>query len=174
MGQYLTKLLTKNFKAMKKLHKLIAILSFFILISNNVNGQKNQNSGFEESVAIITQGRINVKNSKMSARAVKLINFNKSYKLPKKIFLNKIELTDDGKGYDKIANDGVYTSIDLYPNLKGNPKEYIITFSAFKYQNTDAFNKFLKTKSHVIIKCHVEYFYRIPYIICEIDLNVEW
>jgi hypothetical protein len=43
MGQYLNKLLTKNFKAMKKLHKLITVvaLAIFMLGSFTANAQKN-------------------------------------------------------------------------------------------------------------------------------------
>ena len=158
-------------KTIKQIITVVAV-AIFMLSFFNANAQKEQEKNFEESVAILIQDRLPIKSLKESARVVKLVSFKKDYKLPQMFKFNDVELRDDGKGYDKIAGDGVYTSITLYPNLKSISKHGILTFDNFKYSNSSAFINLLnKASSSGHIECHVAWVFGYPLVYCNIVFN---
>jgi len=162
---------------MKTFNQIITIIGIVLIIlsTNNVNAQDNKQAlNFEESVAL-TFNRLPVNSKKKSVRAVKLTNFNKNFKLPNKITINDVELNDNGKDYDKVANDGIYTSKELYSEIKGDFQKSILTFDNFKYENDSRFKKLLssnKAASNGFIKCTIKYLFGFPSFHCEI--NIEW
>ena len=128
---------------------------------------------FEESVTIVTKERVALKNNScenMSARSVELISNDENFRLPQAIVLHDEKLTDDGKGNDLKAGDGIYTSVAAYPNLKGEFQGYEITFEANKNPATDG----SANRGHIKIKCHIKYLWEIPYVVCDVDISIEW
>lgn len=79
--------------------------------------EKNSNHmiEFEESIAIRGSSTSSANSrTKEGAIELELINFNKAFELYSAYSFNGIAFNDDGKYYDKIAGDKIYTSTKLY------------------------------------------------------------
>ena len=145
----------------------------FGLLATVMFGFAGNAQTFEESVTIVTKERVALKDNlceNMSARSVELLSNNESFKLPQAIVIHDVKLTDDGKGNDLKAGDGIYTSVAAYPNLTGEFQGYEITFEA----NKDPATGGSASKGHIKIKCHIEYVWEIPYVVCDVDISIEW
>lgn len=155
-----------------------------LLFSNLSFGQS-----FEESVAIKLGSRVTTKNggTTKSARTFTLVSFDKSYKLMNSYVLNGVDFTDDGKNNDLIAGDGVYTSVELLPNLERKTDLSGVYFVSdnFKYLDTLTLSK-VKVKIGCKIRhvrsgisllgtncatncCGCTEFYD-----CEVSVEIEW
>lgn len=116
---------------MKKINT-ICILSMLLLFSASAYGQlkgsktildpKNPGSAvplssteFEESVLIIQDlSEFLGKSALKKPLTIELINFNKARKFLPAYRLNGVEYTDNGKYNDKVAGDGVFTSVSSH------------------------------------------------------------
>ena len=125
---------------------------------------------FEESVTIVTKARVALRNNtceNMSAKSVELFSNNDKFKLPQAILLAGVKLTDDGKGNDLKEGDGIYTSVGAFENPREKSEGYVITFEG----NDNPAGGGEASKGHVKIKCHIEYVWEIPYIVCDVDIE---
>jgi len=128
---------------------------------------------FGESVTIVTKARVALRNiqcENMSAKSVELFSNNDKFELPQAILLGGVKLTDDGKGNDLKAGDGIYTSVGAFKNPKEDGAGYVITFDG----NDNPASGGVASKGHIRVKCHVEYAWGIPYVVCDIDISLEW
>lgn len=144
----------------------------FGLIATVVLGFVGNAQTFEESVTIVTKGRVALRDDickNMSAKSVELFSNNDNFKLPQAILLGGVKLTDDGKGNDLKEGDGIYTSVGAFENPREESEGYVITFEGNNNPAGDVANR-----GHVKINCHIEYVFRIPYVVCDIDISVEW
>lgn len=107
---------------------LIAI----VLFTFNVNAQE-----IEKSTVIITKERVAVKSgeTEKSARSFLLLNFDQNNNLAKEYNVQGHLFTDDGQKNDLKANDGIYTSVDLFKNSKEDEKNYLMKSDSFKYED---------------------------------------
>lgn len=144
----------------------------FGLIATVMFGFVGNAQTFEESVTIVTKERVALRNDlckEMSAKSVELFSNNDKFKLPKSIILGGVKLTDDGTGNDLKAGDGVYTSIGAFENPKEGSEGYVITFEGNDNPAGD-----VASKGHIRVKCHIEYVWEIPYVVCDVDISIEW
>lgn len=158
-----------------------------VLFSFNANAQN-----IEESTVIITQSRVAIKSgdANKSARSFLLLNFNKDNKLSKEYCVDEHIYTDDGEKNDLKAGDGIYTSIDLFENLKEEKPNYLMKSEAFEFN--DELEQQISTNKWVVkIGCkvrHVRTGYTtilgldcahvlggcIEFYDCEISWHYEW
>ena len=125
----------------------------------------------EESTVIFTKGRVIVKGggSEKSARSFYLQNFDKNNKLLTSYAVEGHIFTDDGSVNDVKAGDGIYTSIDLFPNLKSGTAitSYLMKSDLFKYNN-ELTNQTSQNKVSIKIGCKIRHV-RTGYSILGID-----
>ncbi|MBP9793713.1 MAG: hypothetical protein KBC56_06915 [Flavobacterium sp.] len=155
-----------------------------LLISNASFGQN-----FEESVAIKIGNRIAAKNSGLtkSARTFTLVNYESAYKLLPYYVLNGVDFTDDGKYNDVIAGDGIYTSVELLPNVKSKTDLSEIYLMSDKFRYGD---NLTSAKGKIKVGCKIRYVRKgksllgddcatnccgcIEFYDCEISIEFEW
>jgi hypothetical protein len=126
---------------MKKILILTAILCSLTSCENNSEQLQDPKAEFDknielflESVEIIPQGRVvNLEGTNSKIFTLKL--HDSSYKPLKSYALDGEEFVDDGTYNDKIANDGIYTSVQTQNQTEiSNLKQYIsIKSEKFKY-----------------------------------------
>ena len=94
---------------------------------------------FEESVVIMPSNRVTskTKKSELSAKSFVLENYNPEYIVDSIYIINGVDFTDNGLVNDVKADDGIYTSVELLPNLKITSKKAgnkAIFSNSFKYK----------------------------------------
>lgn len=109
---------------MKKLIKsiLIALMLGVVVYSCTENEEKetisqtipdSSASFFKENISIF-DARVRSINSKLFVKELYLVNFSDKKWDQAKIGFEEILFQDDGKGYDEIKGDGVFTSVSSY------------------------------------------------------------
>ena len=72
--------------------------------------------GIEESCVIYLNERVEkIGITDESARSVKIKSYDNMYKLKNMYIIDGVDYTDDGKTNDDVANDGIFTSMQLLP-----------------------------------------------------------
>ncbi len=105
---------------MKYLNVSLILLLFITIYScSEETIQENVSSTtFEESVAIIEYGTTQFINTtdddNKIALTIELVNFNNNINLEKEYTIDFIQYNDDGKFNDKVAGDGIYTSVQTF------------------------------------------------------------
>jgi hypothetical protein len=92
---------------------------------------------FFESVAIVPQSHLMIKEGREFAQRFSLLIFDKSYVPLESYIINGVDYSDDGKFNDQIAGDGIYTSVISKPvsEYKEVPKGVAFVSDEFKYTN---------------------------------------
>ncbi len=110
-------------------------------IINPKNADKNEAltaNQFLESVLVVRRlGDANSRSKTKKALEIELVNFNSSKKFLPAYLIDGIEYNDNGKFNDKIAGDGIFTSVTKHL-VKGVPvdiSEIGSIAAQFKYQN---------------------------------------
>ncbi len=78
---------------------------------------------FRENVAIYGTFTRNL-DAKTYVKEIKLVSFSADYKLPEGFGIKGVTVSDDGRQYDLVAGDGIYTSVEKYEITEkqaGNP-----------------------------------------------------
>jgi len=122
-------------KYLKQLFTVI-IVALFMLTTFSGNAQKIDDNYIEENIAIIDINSFNLNKDQVIVE-ITLKDYSGKKMLPIVFGLNGYDFTDDGKGNDKIANDGVFTIKESVSKTKIN-KNYsskVLTSSKFKHQN---------------------------------------
>ena len=105
---------------MKYLNISLVLILFITMWScSEETIQENESlTTFEESVAIIEQGTtqfINLTDNKNQiALTIEIVNFNSNFNLAKEYTIDYIQYNDNGQFNDKIAGDGIYTSVQSF------------------------------------------------------------
>jgi hypothetical protein len=87
-----------------------------------------------------------------SARTVKIANFDANYQVVDSYVINGSTYNDDGKNNDIKAGDGIYTSIELFENLKNsNVKPVAFASDSFLYASN------LSSKFGLTITCKLSF-----------------
>lgn len=129
---------------MKKLLKLSSVLSltlfFFSCEKSNEGFVSNENQNFLSSVAIIDKTDLNSSKTEeaLTAYTLELKNFNEKYQLNDTYKIDDIEYTDNGQNNDLIANDGIYTSVELFEITSKSSKNISVKIAYsedFKYKD---------------------------------------
>lgn len=109
---------------------------------------------FEQNCVILTGQRVTPPNNLVkSARTIKMINFNASnYRLLNSYVLQGYTYTDDGKNNDVRSGDGIYTSVELFENLKSS-KQFAFAAKEFLYTSE------LVSKISIGISCKINITY---------------
>lgn len=144
----------------------------FGLIATVVFGFVGNAQTFEESVTIVTKGRVALRDDvckNMSAKSVELFSNNDNFKLPQAILLGGVKLTDDGKGNDLKEGDGIYTSVGAFENPREESEGYVITFEGNDNPAGD-----VASKGQISIHCHIKYVWNIPYVDCDVVIDIRW
>ena len=119
-----------NLKKMKKL--ILGLLTAVFMVSGAMA------QGFEEGCVIYLRDYMEIPNSEgKSAMCVKIVNYDNVYKLQTQYSIGGYGYTDDGKGYDRTANDGIYTSVLVKVRTSTGviDKNSPIKSTKFKYLN---------------------------------------
>jgi len=149
---------------MKKI--FMAMIATVLFANFNVKAQS-----FEESVLVITKGAISV--DKLYAQTVEVKNFDPSLRMESTLSLNFVDFNDDGRGNDKVAGDGIYTSVKLYKQ----PVEEGLVFKSdlFKYRKQlDALlNSNTTSKFSIKLSCKVRRVHS-GYTILGTDCATHW
>tara|TARA_R110001632_G_scaffold71453_5_gene165765 strand:- start:831 stop:1424 length:594 start_codon:yes stop_codon:yes gene_type:complete len=158
--------------------KSLFMLSMLLLLSVNISAQSRdsktiidpQNPGdaiplspqeFEESVLFIQDlSEFIGKSALKKPLTIELINFNSKRKLLPAYKINGVEYSDNGKFNDKVAGDGIFTSVNSH-SVKGSTKalsERGAKSTKFKYtQQLSSFRsgKFGPSKLGIGFSCKV-------------------
>lgn len=148
---------------MKNLKNIVTSIAFTLvmLIGFGVNAQKNNKPTFETSVVIIENGTdyLNSKPSDKLAFKLRLKSFDSSFKLSPVYKLDGVEYSDNGLFNDKVAGDGIYTSVQkLEYSTKKNLYDGITVNKSDKFEHSDELNSFLlssyasKGKPKLVVK----------------------
>lgn len=116
---------------MKKL--ILGLLAAVFMVSGALA------QGFEEGCVIYLRDYMEIPNSEgKSAMCVKIVNYDKMYKLQFQYSIGGYDFTDDGRGYDRTANDGIYTSVIIKVRTSTAIIDKItpVKSTKFKYINT--------------------------------------
>ncbi len=170
---------------MKK--KILSLLLYFpIILTLQTNGQDEKNNKdlyLKQNVAIV-DGLVRSINQSQYVKELLLVDFNKTEPLPDSLSFQGIGFADNGIGFDRIANDGIYTSLitflhnDRIPYrsnvLKWSVNEYSIIDEQFSYINE--LNDYLsqynyvdqngQSKLKIVIKC--------TWVVCVCFVNGCW
>ena len=146
---------SKNLKNVMSVITLILLM----LMSVNVGAQEKKNSltlkEFSESVLIV-QDFTNVRINKSKALEIKILNFHSEKELESAYMINGIEYCDNGKFKDKVAGDGIYTSVKNIKIIKLQEKSVMLNMNeAFKHDKE--LNKYLDDKLNVSGKVKVKF-----------------
>lgn len=98
---------------MKNILKLLSC--FVILLSGLANAQQTEIDAdfFKENIAI-TNAYVRSIDEKQYVKELQLQNFSEEKFSVQKLSFQDIKFADDGKENDLIANDGIYTSIEIF------------------------------------------------------------
>lgn len=140
----------KNFKNVMS----VITLTMVVLASINVNAQEKKNSltlkEFSESV-LIMQDFTNVRINKSKALKIKILNFHSEKQLESAYMINGIEYCDNGKFNDKVAGDGIYTSVKNIKVIKLQEKSVLLNMNE-DFKHDKELNKYLDDKLNVSSK----------------------
>lgn len=95
----------------------LVILSSCTSIKNTIDKNDSEKQLFLESVALIQKDAEKIKddqNENVYLLKLEIRDFSKKVKLKPAYIVENIEYCDNGKYNDKIANDGIYTSVSKY------------------------------------------------------------
>ncbi|MBI3139534.1 MAG: hypothetical protein HYZ15_13240 [Sphingobacteriales bacterium] len=145
---------------MKKCLFLLGVL--FISATSFSQGTKTiESDAFGENVAITASFTRNL-DAKTFVKEIKLVSFSASYALPLGFGLKEINYSDNGKLYDLVAGDGIYTSVDRYEitdKQASNPVgvsvpvlQQIVVDASFKHDDQLAKGEY---SGKIKIKCRV-------------------
>jgi len=97
---------------------------------------------------------------------IQILNFNANYKLLPAYNIDGVEYCDNGKFNDKVAGDGIFTSVSEHRILSGSSTYItnVIKSPSFKY-NAD-FNKFIDTKYGSANKSGIKFGCKVRLIPC--------
>ena len=115
--------------------KFIA-LAMLMLVGVTSNAQKVDDNYIKENIAIIDMSSINLEKNQVIVE-ITLEDYSGKKQLPSVFGLNGYNFTDDGKGYDKKANDGVFTLKESVSKSKinRNYSSKVLTSGKFMHQN---------------------------------------
>ncbi len=104
---------------------------------------------FFRSVAIIAENHLIIEGGTKFAQQVSLLKFDDSYVPLDSYILNNVDYTDDGQINDKVAGDGIYTSVISKPIASITDVPANMGFASDVFEHYDeAVNEF-----HISFKC---------------------
>jgi hypothetical protein len=117
----------------------------------------------EDSCAFILDlGLLNLKNSnKKQALTIEIINFDSRYKLLPSYVIDGIEYCDNGNYNDKIAGDGLFTSVTTHRVSTSKSSSTVNIFQGKNFQYTNELASIInskydsETRSGIMVGCSV-------------------
>ena len=104
---------------------------------------------FFRSVAIVPRSHLMVNGGTEFAQQFSLLRFDESYTPLDSYIVNNVDYTDDGKFNDKVAGDGVYTSVITKPIASYVEVPFGIAFAAEDFEHHDE----AASEFHIKFKC---------------------
>lgn len=106
---------------MKSIYYFFALAIILIFSSCTDDSSEITDAGLSDSISITFLDRQNIFDTESTVRRLSIINYNSTKTLNNALTVNGERFLDNGQGYDLIANDNIFTSVELRDPIKSSP-----------------------------------------------------